>query len=248
VTLAGAAADAQHVGPHQSTPIPALSTAHWLDICDTIPQKIPAGSKQQDRNKNVKATMSETPDITTTYRLLDAAPVDHLLAALSHPVWSVRTKAISKLARSNDPRVIPAIIAALDDREGRVREIAIMALGYLRAKDAIPSLLQLFPQVAYTYITARALGDIGGDRAMTCLLDALRDPQPLMRLSAATALGFTGDKRLIDPLTLALSDERSEVREAVAFALEKLTNDQAVELTDDDSSESDPELDVVPPF
>jgi len=193
--------------------------------------------------------MHEQTDLAAIYRYLKSASIASLLAALDHPIWSVRSAAISRLARSADSRVVPTIITALSDPNFRVVEIAIMALGHLKAVEATDALIHLLPQPAHTYITARALADIGTDTTISLLIRLLSDSEQLMRLSAATALGFIRDERLIEPLTEALHDESSQVRQAAVIALESIRDRLTAESADDELDDDfDRESEVVPPF
>jgi len=57
---------------------------------------------------------------------------------------------------------------------------------------------------------AVALGNLRDQRAVPVLLDALRDPEPLIRAHAAWALGEIGGDAAFDGLAAALPDEKDE--------------------------------------
>jgi HEAT repeat protein len=151
--------------------------------------------------------------------------------------------------RFSDPRIKPAIIKALDDPDFHVVEIAIMAIGHLKAVEATNRLTSLLHQPSYTYIAARALADIGTDVTISLLMNLLKDPDSLKRLCATSALGFVRNERLIEPLKEMLSDEDEHVRQAAEYSLANIEN-LLVEMSQDEclDDESDPELEVVPPF
>jgi len=71
---------------------------------------------------------------------------------------------------------------------------------------------------------ARILGEIGDQRAVDPLIDALEDENEIwiIRELAAMALGEIGDPRAINPLIDALKDEESLVRTAAAEALDMM--------------------------
>ena len=53
---------------------------------------------------------------------------------------------------------------------------------------------------------AKAIFDLGDKRAVTALIDKLKDEDYDVRLSAAEALGEIGDKQAIDPLIQLMRD------------------------------------------
>jgi HEAT repeat protein len=55
--------------------------------------------------------------------------------------------------------------------------------------------------------------------ARTRLVEALRDPEPLVRQLAALGLGFASDPSTVTPLVRALDDRDPGVRAAAAWAL-----------------------------
>jgi len=69
---------------------------------------------------------------------------------------------------------------------------------------------------------AKALGDIGDQRAVDPLIQALQDEDSYIREAAAEALGDIGDTRAIDPLIEFLKDDDSGVRTEAAISLVKL--------------------------
>ncbi|MBW1980689.1 MAG: HEAT repeat domain-containing protein [Deltaproteobacteria bacterium] len=70
----------------------------------------------------------------------------------------------------------------------------------------------------------RGLGAAGVDS----LMDALDDPDPLVRSQAAKALGEIGDPRAVEPLLAALNDQEPLIRRQAAEALGKIGDDRAV--------------------
>lgn len=76
---------------------------------------------------------------------------------------------------------------------------------------------------------ALALGQIGDERAVEPLIDALKEGDRLMRRTAALALGEIGDERAVETLTDALKDSDKEARQAGAEALGKIGDSRVVE-------------------
>jgi hypothetical protein len=77
---------------------------------------------------------------------------------------------------------------------------------------------------------AEALQNIGDERAVKPLIDALRDPVWRVRDDAAIALGKIGDLRAAQPLLHAMEDQSGYVRWHAAWALGELQVYQAVPL------------------
>ena len=109
----------------------------------------------------------------------------------------IEREAMARDAASiDDPRVIEALIGALEDRSVDVRRHAVESLGALRAPDAIPSLCDLVerdPAVGVQRAAITALARIGDARAVPVLvrhLEAHRDAPPL---DVIWALGEIGD-------------------------------------------------------
>ncbi|NOX54375.1 MAG: HEAT repeat domain-containing protein, partial [Planctomycetes bacterium] len=106
----------------------------------------------------------------------------------------------------------------------RVRAVAANRLGELRAKQALPVLIDALsdrsPQVRSE--AARALGRIRDPRAVEPLIRALKDPDSTVRFYAAWALGELKDPRAADALLQALRDSEWCVRDQAAWALREL--------------------------
>ena len=78
---------------------------------------------------------------------------------------------------------------------------------------------------------ARILGEIGDQRAVDPLIDALEDENEIwiIRELAAMALGEIGDPKAIDPLIDALNDENPYVRGTAAEALGEIGDPKAID-------------------
>ena len=92
---------------------------------------------------------------------------------------------------------------------------AYLLVRALRTDDDIPE------------FAARVLGEIGDERAVEPLIEALSYDEGgwhdyEVHVAAAEALGNIGDKRAVEPLIKVLSDAGWKVREVAAEALKKL--------------------------
>ncbi len=76
---------------------------------------------------------------------------------------------------------------------------------------------------------AKALGEIGSEKAVDALLQALQAENSAIRGTAAKALGDIGSEKAVDALLQALQDENSPIRSEAAMALGKLGSEKAVD-------------------
>ena len=92
-----------------------------------------------------------------------------------------------------------ALIEALSDTNGQVREQAAMGLALTPGSDVIDPLLR-----------------------------ALKDEDPQVREKAAIGLSFRRDARIVQPLLAAIEDNDAQVREKAAIALGASGDDRAI--------------------
>lgn len=97
------------------------------------------------------------------------------------------------------PSITGALVDALRDQDGQVREQAAMGLA-------------LTP----------------GTAVIDPLIDALKDPDAQVREKAAIGLAFRRDPKIVEPLLKAIEDEDSQVREKAAIALGASGDERAV--------------------
>lgn len=117
---------------------------------------------------------------------------------------------------------VPALIAALGDREHRVHVVASIALGKI-GKPAVLPLVRAFreedgilrPRIATILV------DIG-DPALEEMAGALRNPDEEVRALSALALGEMRSSRAMDHLIIALGDGSERVRVQAAISLGEL--------------------------
>lgn len=114
-----------------------------------------------------------------------------------------------------------ALVSALDDSDGQVREHAAMGLALTPGGDVIAPLLKALsdadPQVREK--AAIGLSFRRDPRIMAPLLGAIEDPDAQVREKAAIALGASGDMRAADALRKAMGDPDSQVREKAVAGL-----------------------------
>jgi len=129
---------------------------------------------------------------------------------------------------TRSPKVVPALISALDDRDRIVRVQTIIALGQIgpEAREAIPALTALVEgkDKWISLHAVSALGKMGqGARdAVPALVSALKDTDRNVRLHAVGALGEMGPeaREAVPALIETLKDIR--VRDETLKALERI--------------------------
>jgi HEAT repeat protein len=117
---------------------------------------------------------------------------------------------------------IPALVkCAKKDGDVHVREEAIRALGLI-GRDAVPDLIKLLKKSSHELTradAATALGEIGKDarEAVPALVEALHDPDDIVRLVVARAVGkmYVADKQLKTALEALLECATSDRSESV---------------------------------
>jgi HEAT repeat protein len=142
-----------------------------------------------------------------------------VVSAKSGPARA-RAEAAVALGEIGDPAAAPALLAALDpaakDRDAldANRRIAD-ALGALRAKDAVPALIELTRSAdGYVQVAAvDALGQIGDPAAIERLIEIATGDgvEPFTAKKALLALGRIGDPRATRTVLRMLFDERPGV-------------------------------------
>ena len=114
-----------------------------------------------------------------------------------------------------------ALVDALNDSDGQVREQAAMGLALIPGGDVIDPLLKALkdkdPQVREK--AAIGLSFRRDGRIVQPLLTAIEDQDSQVREKAAIALGASGDERAIGALQKALRDPDSQVREKAVAGL-----------------------------
>jgi len=158
----------------------------------------------------------------------------------------VSTKASWALEQIGKPAV-PSLLALLRNKDGFLRQRAILALGEIRDARAIDPLLRALDDEDYIRESAAsalghiqdpkaveplisllgkepfdvmsALGEIGDQRAVAHLIPLLKHEEKYMQQHAAFALAEIADRRALKPLLALLDDESVEVRTAAVNAI-----------------------------
>jgi bilin biosynthesis protein len=127
---------------------------------------------------------------------------DALFEQLKHPNPNLRERAMADIAASRDGDTIPRLMGALDQEDVVYRRAAVKLLGYIGA-DAVPSLVDGLlnsPDVTVRGSCAKALAQVALNypdqpfpaAGLAGLAQSLRDPNPVVNIASAMALGEIG--------------------------------------------------------
>ncbi|MCF8051858.1 MAG: protein kinase [Desulfobacterales bacterium] len=165
--------------------------------------------------------------------------VEPLIEALKREDSTARKRAIEALMRIGDVRSVEPFIAALKDKDSGVRNRAAIGLtraGHTSAVELEPLIAGLKDEPEFTIPwnipsqAAEALGEIGDDRAVEPLIEALKERgYTSLQFKAAKALGKIGDARAVEPLVEALKDDYAGVRKQAAASLGEIGDARSVE-------------------
>jgi HEAT repeat protein len=135
-----------------------------------------------------------------------------LTALLKSEDGETREAAARALGKSRDPQAVEPLSALAGDGHSLVQEAVAEALGELgggRARVTLEKMRDSGMTPAVQIAAAEALEKLGTKQDALALLAELRRVRPRLRESVATALGRSGDVRVIDPL-IALLPEKED--------------------------------------
>jgi len=193
----------------------------------------------------------EPPDIA---QLKQQKDIHGLINALMNKDLDIQWKAAEALGEMG-PDGTNHLLIALQSRNKHVRLGVTEALGEIKAREAVEPLMHALhdPDNEVRWEAALALGEIGDDRAIPALVERLKDSDRFVRYGAAVALdkfqwqpdsdtlhaylhlGKQEWKEMvaigeaaIEPLSVALTDHDSEIREKAIRALGAIGSDKAI--------------------
>lgn len=137
------------------------------------------------QNSQPVQTSPET-SITQTYFLwleMGKAAIPELKKAIKSDNWRIRTHALLAMGQTKDQTLTPLVLDRLtNDPKQAVKNCAVMALGDLNEKSAVPILINLLPPnvkkskikpLPQQRLIVQSLGKIGDSRAITPLFSLL---------------------------------------------------------------------------
>ncbi|WP_305044665.1 HEAT repeat domain-containing protein [Geoalkalibacter sp.] len=165
----------------------------------------------------------------------DTDRVGHLAVFLAHPDVRVRREAIRGLTRIGTPEAMDVLLVAVEEGDGDLQQQALLFLGALRQRAALPHLLRLVnsadPWLRRAELTRgalRALGEIGDEEAIPALIALLRRRKIFRRRrfqdlqeEAALALARIGGSEALAALESAVRNGRGRVARTAERALKE---------------------------
>jgi HEAT repeat protein len=159
------------------------------------------------------ATPEQLRSLTLVLGWLEGAAVERSLTQLlGHP--AVRKEVIEALVRYG-ARVTALLLEQLNAEDVQTRQAAVIALGRLGDRQAVPALIQVLQtDQALLVETAGALAKLGDDRAFEPLLGLLGHEDASVRLAVISAINSLGHPGLAGRLVTLLNDASPRVRES----------------------------------
>ncbi len=143
-------------------------------------------------------------------------PPEVIVGGMSSNNPAVREDMIRIADKVDDPKVVAALIRALNDDSDKIRIKAAEALGELGHKEAVPDLITLMehPSEKVRRAAIEAIGLIADPVAVEPLIQIIETSDPNdVPLNAIWALGRIGDKQAVP----ALSKLRSETTNTFVY-------------------------------
>jgi len=123
----------------------------------------------------------------------------------------IRRCASEALAKIGDMRSVDLLVASLKDEDLLTASRAAYALGYLKDKRAVKSLLYALTEYNIPCPAAEALGEIKDPTSVEPLMEALNHENKGVRSCAVIALGMIGDHRACKPLINAFMQDSDPI-------------------------------------
>ena len=180
-------------------------------------------------------TFQQDPDIAVRLRAVralavvgDRRAIDPLLTALRQETKEIRQAAADALGSFASSALVETVTELLNTDDALTRGYAVQALGAMRARSRVNTLLDLLTHDPNPFVRGRAaysLGRLRIRRAAGALIAALNDPDYDVRTWAAWALGPLGRSTAVDALVRAAREDPAEiVRGAATLALSDFNN------------------------
>ncbi len=183
-------------------------------------------SKSEAAAASLAEAAASTHSIAVQIRALEALGAiraaqtkDACVAAIQSVEPSVRKTAANTLAKLGDAKAAAMLVPLLKDKEPSVRTVAIGALGILKARDAIPALIQASGDNATQFDAINALTQMPDKRALSAYLSGLASKNADLRKNSRDAIAS-----LRDEVTPALEQlaKRNEIPAATLSELREV--------------------------
>jgi hypothetical protein len=195
------------------------------------------------------------PDKPDIGRLKEKRDIHELIRSLRYPDLDIQWQAAAALGEMGTAGIDHLLEALRKARNKQEKLGVIEALGEIRDPQAVPELLRALkdPDNEIRWEAALALGEIGEKTTIPALTDGLKDPDRFVRYATAIALEKIGwependtqhaylhlgkqeweklaavGAPAIEPLSLALKDRNSGVRENAVHVLGEIGSPEAI--------------------
>lgn len=141
-----------------------------------------------------------------------------------------RREAVLTLSQKLDPANGPALIKALDDKDGYVRTLALRGLMMLRYQGAGPRVAELLGNDTSRDVrqsAALCLGAIRAPESLQALIKGLKDSEEAVRSSVAISLASLKDSEAVPALAEVQNDPSLVVRRSAVTALSRIATPEA---------------------
>jgi HEAT repeat protein len=197
-----------------------LSAIHYLDF--TNPEQQPwialidelRRAADAHQPSSIRLPANTPPLVRKAIEALDSIDVEE------------QSRAIRALVQIDHPSAREALAGAVHHATRDVRISAALELARFKDPRAVPGLIesQRYWQLRWEFV--RLISALGS-AAVSGLVEALHSENDSeLREYAAHALGEIKDSSAVPPLTIALQDKVTSVRDAAARALEKIKSGQ----------------------
>ncbi len=175
--------------------------------------------------------------------------MDSFFEQLKHPNPHIRERAMVEIIDNRDDTTIPRLMAALDAEDTVYRRAAVKTLGAVGA-DAVPAIVEALgssDNVTVRGSCAKALAQVAlnfpnepfPELGLEGLKKSLNDPNPVVHIASAMALGEIGDAALDILLETLQTTENLALSVSIVNALASVGGEKAAavlkKLAEDDS-------------
>ena len=166
--------------------------------------------------------------------------MDSFFEQLKHPNPHIRERAMVEILDNRDDTTIPRLMAALDAEDTVYRRAAVKTLGAVGA-DAVPAIVEALgssENVTVRGSCAKALAQVAlnypndpfPEIGLQGLKKSLNDPNPVVHIASAMALGEIGDSALDILLETLQTTDNLALSVSIVNALASVGGEKAAEV------------------
>lgn len=193
-----------------------------------------------------------TPNPLLTGLFNSTMSQESLFEQLKHPNPHLREQAIWELAENRQETTIDRLMAILDEEDTTYRRAAVKALGAIGVDTVPPLVVGLLhsDNVTVRGSCAKALAQVAvnypevpfPETGIAGLKTALEDPNPVVHIASAMALGVVGVPALDSLLEVLASTENLGLAVSIINAISSIADDRSKEvltkLSNDESADT----------